>query len=132
MFIFVQNAPIIWFSKRQNTVEGATFGSEFVALQICKELIVALSYKLRMFGVPIEGPTNVFCDNRGVVKNVSIPESTLMKKHNAINYHAVREAAAAGILRVGKEDGETNLVDLLMNVLNGKKHWNICWNITMW
>jgi hypothetical protein len=48
-----------------------------------------------MFGVPIEGPTNVFCDNRGIVKNVSIPESTLMKKHNAINYHAVREAAAA-------------------------------------
>ena len=84
-----------------------------------------------MFGVPIEGPTNVFCDNRGVVKNVSIPESTLMKKHNAINYHAVQEAAAAGILRVGKEDGETNLADLLTKVLNGEKRWNICWNI-MW
>jgi hypothetical protein len=33
MFIFVQNAPIIWFSKRQNTVEAATFGSKFVALR---------------------------------------------------------------------------------------------------
>jgi Reverse transcriptase (RNA-dependent DNA polymerase) len=131
IFLFVQNAPIIWFSKRQNTVEAATFGSEFVALRICKELIVALRYKLRMFGVPIDGPANVFCDNRGVVKNVSIPESTLMKKHNAINYHAVREAAAAGILRVGKEDGETNLADLLTKVLSGEKRWNICWNI-MW
>jgi hypothetical protein len=68
-----------------------------------------------MFGVPIDGPTNIFCDNRGVVRNASIPESTLMKKHNAINYHAVREAAAAGILRVGKEDGETNAADLLTN-----------------
>jgi hypothetical protein len=131
IFLFVQNAPIIWFSKRQNTVEAATFGSEFVALRICKELIVALRYKLRMFGVPIEGPTNVFCDNRGVVKNASIPESTLMKKHNAINYHAVREAAAAGILRVGKEDGETNLADLLTKVLSGEKRWEICWHI-MW
>jgi hypothetical protein len=65
------------------------FGSEFVALWICKELIVALRYKLCMFGVPIEGPANDFCDNRGVVKNVSIPESILMKKHNAISYHAV-------------------------------------------
>jgi hypothetical protein len=116
IFIFIQNAPIIWFSKKQNTVEAATFGSEFVALRICKEMIVALRYKLRMFGVPIEGPANVFCDNHGVVKNVSIPESTLMKKHNAINYHAVREAVAAGILRVGKEDGETNLADLLTKV----------------
>jgi hypothetical protein len=42
-----------------------------------------------MFGVPIEGPGNVFCDNHGVVKNVSLPESTLMKMHNVINYHAV-------------------------------------------
>jgi hypothetical protein len=55
----------------------------------------------------------------------------LMKKHNAINYHTVREAAAAGILRVVKEDGETNLADLLTKVLNSEKHWNICWNI-MW
>ena len=131
IFIFIQNAPIIWFSKKQNTVEAATFGSEFVALRICKEMIVALRYKLRMFGVPIEGPANVFCDNRGVVKNVSIPESTLMKKHNAINYHAVREAVAAGILRVGKEDGETNLADLLTKVLSGEKRWEICWHI-MW
>jgi hypothetical protein len=86
-----------------------------------------------MFGVPIEGPANVFCDNHGVMKNVSIPESTLMKKHNAINYHAMQEAVAAGILRVagGKEDGETNLADLLMKVLTGEKHWNICWHI-MW
>ena len=84
-----------------------------------------------MFGILIDGPANVFCDNRGVVRNASIPESTLMKKHNAINYHAVQEAAAAGIIRVGKEDGETNVADLLMKVLSGEKHWNICWHI-MW
>jgi hypothetical protein len=71
IFLFVQNAPIIWFSKRQNTVEAATFGSKFVALRICKELIVALRYKLRMFGIPIDGPGNIFCDNHGVVQNAS-------------------------------------------------------------
>jgi hypothetical protein len=40
-----------------------------VALQFCKELIVVICYKLRMFGVEIDGPANVFCDNRGIVKN---------------------------------------------------------------
>ena len=129
IIIYSQNAPIIWFSKRQNTVEAATFGSELVALRICKELIVALRYKLRTFGVPIDGPANVFCDNRGVVKNVSMPESTLAKKHNAINYHAVREAAAAGILRVGKEDGDTNLSDLLTKVITGQRRWDLCHGI---
>jgi hypothetical protein len=44
-----------------------------------------------------------------------------MKKHNAINYHAVGEAAAAGIIRVGKEDGEMNVADLLTKVLSGEK-----------
>jgi hypothetical protein len=38
-----------------------------------------------MIGVEVDGPANVFCDNHGVVKNVSIAESMLMKKHNAIN-----------------------------------------------
>jgi hypothetical protein len=89
ILIYVKNAPIVWFSKQQNTVKGSMFGSEMVALRICRDLIVGLLYKLRMFGVPIDGPANVFCDNCGVVKNVSIPESTLLKRHNAINYHII-------------------------------------------
>jgi hypothetical protein len=92
VIIYVQNASIIWFSKRQNTVESSSFGSKFVTLRIAKDLLVALRYKLRMFGVRVDGPANVFCDNSGVVKNTSIPESTLMKKHNAINYHSICEA----------------------------------------
>jgi hypothetical protein len=40
--IFVQNAPIIFYSKRQNTLETSTFGSKFVAMPITKEMIVAL------------------------------------------------------------------------------------------
>ena len=73
-----------------------------------------------MFGVPIEGPANVFCDNRGVVKHASVLESVLQKKHNVINYQAVREAVAAGIIQVGKEDGTTNLSDLLTKVVTGQ------------
>ena len=37
--------------KGQSTVEAATFGSEFVALCICNEFIVALRYKLRVKNV---------------------------------------------------------------------------------
>jgi hypothetical protein len=46
ILIFVQNVPIIWFSKKQNTVESASFGSEFVALRAARDMIVALRYKL--------------------------------------------------------------------------------------
>jgi hypothetical protein len=118
LIIFVQNAPIIWYSKKQNTVDSSTFGSELVALRVARDLISALRTKLRLFGVPMKGPANVLCDNLGVVKNTSIPESTLTKKHNSINYHIVREAAAMGMIRVGKEDTETNLADVLTKILS--------------
>ena len=121
ILILLQNAPILWYSRRQNTVETSSFGSEFVAMRIAKEMIVAIRYKLRMFGVPVVGPASLLCDNRGVVKNTSLPASVLSKRHNAINYHAVREAAAAGILRVGKEDTATNIADLFTMMLHRER-----------
>jgi hypothetical protein len=39
VLIFVNNAPILWHSKRQNTVESSTFGSEFVALRTAVDMI---------------------------------------------------------------------------------------------
>jgi hypothetical protein len=83
-----------------------------------------------MFGVPIDGPANVFCDNTGVVKNTTIPESMLAKKYNTIYYHAIREAVAAKILRVGKEDGMTNLADLFTKVLTADCRCALCKHIT--
>ena len=117
ILLYIQNSPIVWLSQRQNTVETSTVGREFVALRITQDLTVSMHYKLRMFGVPIDGPAEIICDNQGVVENTSTPESVLSKKHNAINYHAVREAAAAGVQLVNKEDTLTNLDDLFMKVL---------------
>jgi hypothetical protein len=117
ILLFLNKAPIVWYSKRQNTVETSTFGSELVALRIATEMIESLRYKLRMFGIPIDGATDIFCDNKGVVTNTSVPESQLTKKHNSIAYHRVREACAAGTIRITKEDTATNIADLLTKPL---------------
>jgi hypothetical protein len=78
-----------------------------------------------MFGVPVDGPADTFCDGQGVVKNASIPESALSKKDNSINCNLVRESAAAGIIRVGKEDAETNLADGLTKSHSAPKRHKI-------
>lgn len=126
ILIFLNRAPIIWYSKSQNTVESSTFGSEFTAMRIAVELLVSLRYKLRMFGVPLEGPVNTFCDNSSVVTNSILPESTLKKKHNSIAYHRVREAIAANILRVAWVQTGKNLADMLTKPLAGPKLHAFC------
>ena len=70
-------ASIVWYSKRQNTVEISTFGPEYAALKIAIELIESLMYILRMFGMPIENEARVLCDNESVVNSSSYPESSL-------------------------------------------------------
>jgi hypothetical protein len=42
VLIYINCSPIMWFSKRQNSVETSTFGSEFVALKIATEMIQGL------------------------------------------------------------------------------------------
>ena len=122
--LFVNKAPIICYSKRQSTVECSAFSSEFLAMRTCLEHIVALRYKLRMFGVPIQGPTEVFCYNNSVLLNTSQVDSKLNKKHNPLAYHAVRWTVAVAIVRIGWIDGKENLVDAYTTVLsvNGRDH----------
>jgi hypothetical protein len=62
-----------------------------------------------MFGIEVEGPTNVFCDNEAVVKNMTTQESQLKKKHMAISYHRVREAVTAGTINITKEHTDITL-----------------------
>ena len=119
--IFMNMAPIYWYSKRQNSVETSTYSSEMVALRIVAEKIIDLRYKLRMFGIPIDGYANVFCDNEAVYKSTSVAELTLKKKHNSVAYHKIRECTAAGILVVHKEDMGSNLADSLTKSLSPDK-----------
>jgi len=119
IIVYLNGGAVKWYSKRQNTVESSTFGSEFVSLKIAMEMNCAMRYKLRMMGVPIAGPTNMFGDNKSVVRNVVDPVSTLNKRHNAIAYHKCREEVAAEAARLAHEPGKENCSDGLTKILVG-------------
>ena len=57
------------------------FVSEFVAVWISEDLILALRYKLRIFGVLLYGMSYAVSDNQGVVNNTSLPQYNLGKMH---------------------------------------------------
>ena len=89
VLIYLNRSPILWYSKKQTSVETSTFGSEFMALKVGIEMLRGLRYKLRMMGIPLDGHAHVRCDNMSVVSNSSKPESTLKKRSNAVAYHYV-------------------------------------------
>jgi hypothetical protein len=119
VLMYLNSGLVNWLSKKQNSIETSSFGSEFTALKVAAEMTQALRFKLRMMGVPIDGPAHMRCDNAAVVRNTSVPESMLQKKNNAIAYHFVRERVAEGTLAVFKEDGKTNLADMLTKAQPG-------------
>jgi hypothetical protein len=116
-FIFLNEAPIAWLSKKQSTVETSVFGAEFVALKVGIEATRGIRYKLRMMGVPLDGPTYVFGDNMSVIHNTQRPESTLKKKSNQICYHAARESVAMGESLTGHVNSEDNVADIATKVI---------------
>ena len=73
---FVNHTPIDSYSKRQVTVETATYGSEFVASKTATEQIIDLRHTLRYLGVPIKTKSYLFGDNRSVVTSSTLPHST--------------------------------------------------------
>ena len=67
-------------SKKQQTVKTSVFGAEFMALKHGIDRVHIIRYKLRMMGVPLSGPTDVYGDNMSVIKKTPHPESTQGKK----------------------------------------------------
>ena len=115
---FCNQTPTDWYSKKQATVETATYCSEFVAVKTATEQIMDVRYTMRYLGVPIKSKSYMFGDNRSVVTS-TLPHSTLSKRHNILVSHKVREAIAAKIIDFHWIQSKYNLSDML------SKHWEI-------
>ena len=115
---FLNKTPIDWFTKKQSTVETATYGSEFVAARTCVEQIIELRLTLRYLGVPIREKSYMFGDNGSVVDSSMHINAKLHKRHTMLSFHRVREAVASGMVIFTHIPGAINPADIL------SKHWS--------
>ena len=118
ILVLLNNTPISWYSKCQKTVESSTYGSELVASRIAVEKIIALRYFISMLGCNLEPCSMLLGDNMAVVLNTTIPSSALKKKHQACNYHKVRESIAGGFIQYGHIRSDDNMADILTKPLS--------------
>jgi hypothetical protein len=89
---------IIWFSKRQATVETAILGSEFTTARMALDQIIDVRTTFGYIRVPVNTTLFMLGDNQAVVTNTSIHHSSLINQHNARAYHSVYEINSALIM----------------------------------
>ena len=82
----------------------------------------SLRYKLQIIGIPIEGATNVFCDNKSVYENDLFEKYQLKKRNEAICFRRARECMASDIIIVHRVDTDDNLADMFTKSPPGWKH----------
>jgi hypothetical protein len=112
----MNKTPIEWYSKKQATVETATYGSEFVAARVCTEQIIDLRNTLQYLGVLVREKSYMFGDNKSVVDSSMQLNVKLHKCHTMLSFHRAREAITAEILGFYFLSGDDNPADILSNI----------------
>eukprot|EP00957_Ditylum_brightwellii_P042760 3238105-Ditylum_brightwellii.AAC.1 len=51
VFAVVGSTPVVWSSKRQNSVHTSAFGAEFTALRSVVEEVISIWYCMRFMGI---------------------------------------------------------------------------------
>ena len=103
----------MWYSKKQNTVETATYGAEFSAARTCLEQLVDLRQSLRYLGVNVSPISYVFGDNAAMITSSNFPYSKLSKRHNILSFHYVRSLISRGFIALNHIKSGSNIADVL-------------------
>jgi len=119
--VMLNKVPINWHTKNQGSVETSTFVSDFIAMKKADEYVWSLRYKLRMFGIPVEGPAFIIGDNQSVLVNSSMHESTIKKKSQIITFNFICEGYARDEWRTSYIHTSLNVADLMTKPLLGNK-----------
>jgi hypothetical protein len=113
----INKTPLDWYSKKQATVETATYGSEFVAARICVEQIIDPCSTLMYQGVPAREKNCMFGNNKSVVDSSMELHAKLHKRNTMLSFHHVREAITSGIVGFYFIPEKLSPADIL------SKHW---------
>ena len=69
-------------------------------------------------GLKVSDPVKIFCDNKGIILNSMIPQSTMNKKTIALAYHFIWEHQANGVIDINFIDTGENYADAFTKALD--------------
>jgi hypothetical protein len=120
---FIHKTPIDWYSKKQSTVETATYGSESTLAKTAIQQLQGLCITLRYLDALVDDTSYMFGDNRSVVTSSTMLDSQLGCWHLTLSCHYIGKAVALGMVKFYHIPGEINPLDVL------SKHWG---HVELW
>lgn len=111
------NCPVIWTSKKQQTVSISSTEAEYLAVSsVCQE-ILWIKQLLEIFQLSFSKPVIVYEDNQGCIFIAKNPE-TKRSKHIDIKHHFVRELVESGKIELKYLPTECQQADIFTKSLH--------------
>ena len=112
-FHMANMTPMMWYSKKQATLETGTYSAEFLAAYTCMEHIVDQRNLFRYLGVPVHEISYVCRDNKSQVKSSTFTYAQLNKRYNILCFHFVRNMVTQGFINLKHIPSKYDLSDIL-------------------
>ncbi|KAL0290400.1 UNVERIFIED_CONTAM: hypothetical protein Scaly_2671900 [Sesamum calycinum] len=96
--VFFGIVHVSWKTKKQPTVSWSTAKAEYhsMAATVCE--IRWITYLLQDFGISLDLPDTLYCDNKAVLHITANPVFHEHRKHIEIDCHIVQHAYKAGLI----------------------------------
>ena len=92
--VFLGDGLVTWTSKKQNYISQSTVEVEYVASALNCSTIVWIKKMIKDFGIQIDYPIVIHCDNTSTINMSKNPMMHAKTKHIEIKYHFLREKVA--------------------------------------
>ncbi|WCJ28653.1 Retrovirus-related Pol polyprotein from transposon RE1 [Euphorbia peplus] len=115
--ILLGHALVSWKAKKQATVSKSSAEAEYRAMASTSCEVKWLRYLLRVFGVTLQEPISLFCDNKAAIHIAENPVFHERTKHLDIDCHIVREYIQSGMIKTPFIHSEQQLADIFTKPL---------------
>jgi len=117
---FVEGNLVTWRSKTQKVIARSSAEAKFrgMANGLCE--LLWIKYLLKDLGIKYTGPMNLFCDNKAVIQIAQNHVQHDQTKHVEIDRHFIKDKLDQKIIHFPFVKSESQLVDVLTNVVSGK------------
>ena len=119
--VFLGNSLVSWKCKKQTAVALSTAEAEYMAVSMTALEVIWLRNVLSDLGLPQQGPSVIYCDNRSCIHMANNDSTGPRTKHIAIKYHFIKDQIAAGNIVLQYVPSIDNIADFLTKPLVGER-----------